>query len=183
MGGLIWIKHNRERMCQRLILVIEDSAMNRSPANSNTQSEPSLAHRALAFGEALVRYATDWIGDRRYLERHQRFIEDLDNAGELDGLLEALDITREQLRAFDLSPLASAELRRRMMERVGLAGVDINGARGSSDVPELRCRECASWRQCRRWLAREARDDGYSDFCPNAKLLDKLRLKAAVGQS
>ena len=157
--------------------------MNLSPAKSNAQSEPSLAHRALALGEALVRYAADWIDDRRYIERHRRFIEDLDSAGELDGLLEALDVTREQLRAFDLSPLASAELLRRMMERVGLAGVDIDGYAGSSNVPGLRCRACSSWRQCRRWLDSEARDDGYHDFCPNAELLDQLRLKAAIGQS
>lgn len=152
--------------------------MDPSPANSNAQSEPSLAQRALAFGEALIRYAAGWIDDRRYIERHRRFIEDLDSAGELDGLLEALNVTREQLRAFDISPLASAELLRRMMERVGLAGVDINGDAWLFKVPELRCRACASWRQCRRWLDSEARDDGYRDFCPNAELLDQLRLKA-----
>ena len=145
--------------------------------------EPTLARRALAFGEALVRYAAGWIDDRRYIERHRRFIEEIDNAGELDGLLEALDITREQLNAFDISPLASAELLRRMLERVGLAGVDINGEAWSSKVPQLRCRTCDSWRQCRRWLDSEARDDGYRDFCPNAELLDHLRLEARQKQT
>src|SRR5439155_21162216 len=116
-------------------------------------------------------------------EKHRRFIEALDNAGELDGLLEALNVTREQLHAFDISPLASAELLHRMMERVGLAGVDINSDAWLSKVPELRCRTCASWRQCRRWLDNEAHDDRYRDFCPNAELLDHLRLQAAATHS
>jgi hypothetical protein len=110
--------------------------MHPPPAKPYVQ-EPTLARRALAFGEALVRYAAGWIDDRRYIERHRRFIEEIDNAGELDGLLEALDITREQLDAFDISPLASAELLRRMLERVGLAGVDINGEAWSSKVPSI----------------------------------------------
>ena len=151
-----------------------------SPSTANAQREPGVAERARAFGEALVRYAAGWIDDRRYIERHRRFIDDLEGSGELDGLLEVLGVTREQLRLFELSPLASAELLRRMLDRVGLAGVDVRDDDWSSRAPELRCRTCDSWRACRRWLDSEAHDDGYRDFCPNAELLDELRLKAGM---
>ena len=153
--------------------------MNPSPMKPYV-GEPGIARRALVFGETLVRYATGWIDDRRYIEKHQRFIQNLEQAGELDGLLEALGVTREQLRAFEISPLASAELLSRMMERVGLTGVDVRGEGSPFNSPELRCRTCGNWRQCRRWLDSEARDDGYRDFCPNAELLDQLRLKAGT---
>ena len=152
--------------------------MTQPPTNQNAQVEQGVVQRALAFGEALVRYAAGWIDDRRYIEHHRQFIEDLERAGELDALLEVLGITREQLHAFDISPLASAELMSRMMERVGLGGADIKGDAWSSNVPELRCRACQSWRQCRRWLDSGAKDEAYHEFCPNAELLDQLRLKA-----
>ena len=60
--------------------------MHPPPAKPYVQ-EPTLARRALAFGEALVRYAAGWIDDRRYIEKHRRFIEEVDSAGELDGCL------------------------------------------------------------------------------------------------
>ena len=157
--------------------------MNAPPAEANGPREAGVAERARAFGEALIRYAAGWIDDRRYIERHRRFIEDLESAGELDGLLEVLGVTREQLRMFELSPLASAELLKRMLERVGLAGIDVKDDDWSSHAPELRCRTCGSWRQCRRWLDSEAGDDGYREFCPNAELLDRLRLKAGARQA
>jgi len=33
---------------------------------------------------------------------------------------------------------------------------------------------CASWKQCRRWLADVQTDDAYRDFCPNASILERL---------
>ena len=153
--------------------------MNTALTGADPHGEQGIARRAIAFGEALVRYAVGWIDDRRYVASHRRFIEELDQKGELDGLLEAVGVTREQLQAFELSPLASAELLNRMIERVGLTGVEWNGDAWSFNIPQLRCRTCASWRQCRRWLDSGARE-GYREFCPNGELLDELRAKAGV---
>lgn len=152
--------------------------MTSTPADAGAPADSSLAQRARSLAEALVRYAAAWIDDHRYLERHRRFIEELEHSGELDGLLEVTGITREQLRVFELSPLASAELLSRMLERIGLTRADLQGEDWAAHTPELRCRSCSGWRQCRRWLDSEARDEGYREFCPNAELLDEVRSKA-----
>ena len=146
-----------------------------SPANAECGPVARMTGRAVAFGESLIRYATGWIDDRMYVESHRQYIEDLEHNGELPGLLEAIGLTREQLQAFDISPLASAELLSGMMERIGLAGIDIRSEATASEAPELRCRACGEWRQCRRWLKSGATDDTYREFCPNAALLDRLR--------
>jgi len=153
--------------------------MSDPPASMQTPPEAGMAARAVAFGEALVRYAVEWIDDRRYAIRHRHYIEELDRAGELDGLLEAIGITRAQLQAFEISPLASAELLSRLAARIGLDVADI---KAEGDSPELRCRTCENWRECRHWLERGADDSAYRAFCPNAKLIDRLRARSkAVG--
>lgn len=155
--------------------------MNAVPTRNGAPPGKGGPSRAIAFAVALVRYAVDWIDDRRYVESHRRHIEELDRRGELDGLLEAIGVTRVQLDAFAVSPLASAELLIGMMAHAGVGDADIHDEAGASGDPELRCRACDNWRQCRRWLQRGANDDGYRAFCPNAALLDRLRERAHRG--
>ena len=77
-----------------------------SPANVGSGPATRVASRVVAFGENLIRYAAGWIDDRLYVETHRRYIEELERSGELPGLLEAVGLTRDQLRAFEISPLA-----------------------------------------------------------------------------
>ena len=153
-----------------------------SPANAESGPVARIASRAVAFGENLIRYAAGWIDDRLYVETHRQYIEELERKGELPGLLEAVGLTRNQLRAFEISPLASAELLSGMLERIGLAGIDIRREATASEAPELRCRACGEWSQCRRWLESGAKDDGYREFCPNAALLDRLRARQPLAK-
>lgn len=153
-----------------------------SPASAGPGPVARVTSGAVAFGERLIRYATDWIDDRLYIDRHRQYIAELERSGELPGLLEAVGLTRDQLRMFELSPLASAELLSNMLERIGLGGIDIRSEASASEAPELRCRACGEWRQCRRWLEGGAQDDGYREFCPNAALLDRLRARQAPAE-
>jgi hypothetical protein len=152
--------------------------MNAFPTRDGAHTGIRGPSRAIAFAVELVRYAIDWIDDRQYVGSHRRYLEELDRRGELDGLLEAIGVTRVQLDAFAVSPLASAELLMKMMAHAGVGDVDIHDEAGD---PELRCRACDNWRQCRRWIQRGANDDSYRTFCPNAALLDRLRERANRG--
>ena len=138
------------------------------------ESRPAGRIAAAVFGWNLLRYAIKWIDDRRYMARHGRYLDELERSGELDGLLEALALTREQLAAFAISPLASAELLNAVVARVGLADVDVSRLESSTTLKEM-CRSCDSWHRCRRWVQGVADEDAYREFCPNAELLDHLR--------
>jgi hypothetical protein len=149
--------------------------MTPSPANSGDPLPAGVTSRSRAFAERLIRYATDWVDDRLFVDAHRRYIEELDRSGELGGLLEAVGLTRKQLQALEISPLASAELLAGMLEHLGIAGIDVRADPESSTTLELRCRACGTWRECRHWLEGGAQGDGYREFCPNAALLDRLR--------
>src|SRR5215217_4365460 len=42
------------------------------PRGAANEVSVGVVVRALAFGEALIRYAADWVDDRRYIEKHRR---------------------------------------------------------------------------------------------------------------
>ena len=149
--------------------------MTNSPASAESRPADTITAPARVFGWNLLRYAVEWIDDRRYMARHRRYLDELERSGELDGLLEAMALTREQLAAFAISPLASAELLNAVMVRIGLADIYVGRIATSSTDLAVVCRSCGNWRRCRRWLQSVADEDAYRGFCPNAERLDHLR--------
>lgn len=140
---------------------------------------PPANDRLRAFLSALALYAKDWLDDRRYVDEHRRFIEELDDAGELPSFLEALGASREELDAWSISPIASAELLNRMMGHVGVPPEVLMRDSLVRDDLERACRCCPSWKQCRRWMrAPDEAPDAYQEFCPNAGILERLRRTA-----
>lgn len=124
------------------------------------------------FVARLARHASDWLEDRRYVDEHRRLMEELDERGDLEALLEAVGATREELQAWAISPLTSAKLLERMMARVGVRADEIPVL--AIEDARHACRCCASWKQCRRWLRDGGPGESYKAFCPNASLLDRL---------
>ncbi|HXX85927.1 MAG TPA: hypothetical protein VEN29_18350 [Casimicrobiaceae bacterium] len=127
-----------------------------------------------------MRYATKRFDERRFLARHRAYIEQLDREGELDAVLEVVGLTREQLTALQVSPIASAELMQAMLARRGFRSIDADGRR-AEDL-QLRCRACKSWRECRRWVAGEGQDGDYRLFCPNAEDFEEVGIPTKVRQ-
>lgn len=149
--------------------------MNSEHANRPLQFDQSIARRTRAFSERLIRYAVDWIDEKRYIDEHRRYIDEIDKSGELDSLLVELDVTRKQLNAFAISPLASAELLTRMIERIGFVDGQIPAA--TRELAEQQCRLCENWKLCRRWLNRSEQNEEYRSFCLNTDLFDRLHLE------
>ena len=127
------------------------------------------AARVRAMCERLLR----WIDDHRYAERHREYLAELEKSGEVDGILELLDITRDQLHAFALSPLASNELLLRMLDRIGLAEEEL----APSELSAARqiCYGCETWRLCRHWLTDASAAAETPKFCANAELFARIR--------
>ena len=143
--------------------------MSTAPLTRIQHVDSLLAARVRAMCERLLR----WIDDHRYAERHREYLAELERGGELDGLLEVLDMTRDQLHAFELSPLASNELLLRMLDRIGLAEEEL----APSELSAARqiCYGCESWRLCRRWLTDASAAAETREFCANAELFARIR--------
>jgi hypothetical protein len=157
---------------------MEEMAMHRSHV---APWEPH--DRLRAFVGALALHAKDWIEDRRYVEEHRRFIEDLEESGDLAAYLEALGATPEELKAWSISPVAASELLARMMARLGVDQDALLGNMLLREDLERACRCCASWKQCRRWLRDTRAEPGeFTEFCPNAGVLERLRHTARSGE-
>ena len=127
---------------------------------------------ALHFFTRLLRYAHHWREERRLTTEHADWIEELEAAGDLDALLEAVGATREELSAFVISPVRADALLDTMMARVGVSREQLSNI--ALDDLRKACHCCASWKQCRRWLADGEADGAYRDFCPNASILERL---------
>ena len=136
-------------------------------------------HPVRTFLAVLSRHAVDWMEDRRYRAEHRDFIDELESAGDLGSFLEAVGATRDELRAWSISPMASAALLDRMIERVGLTQAEVHA--DSALLEDLRraCRCCATWQQCRRWLRTGLPEGAEREFCPNAGVLQRLRVQDA----
>jgi Family of unknown function (DUF6455) len=144
--------------------------MYRESTEQRSEVEPSLARRAPHFVARLVRAVMFWIAQRRFMYQHRRFVEEIEQSSDLDALLEALDLTREQLKSFEISPLASAELLTRMIDRIHAAG---KISTSTLRLAEQRCRSCEKWKLCLRFLNDNEQTDGYRSFCANADLFDR----------
>ena len=127
---------------------------------------------ALHFIARLLRYVDHWREERRLVTEHADWIEELEAAGDLDALLEAVGATREELSAFAISPVQSDRVLDAMMARVGVSREQLSNI--ALDDLRKACHCCASWKQCRRWLADSDADAPYREFCPNAALLERL---------
>jgi hypothetical protein len=85
----------------------------------------------------------------------------------------------------EISTLAQAnpsagELRRRMLATLGLDHAA--AARAWPGIMRAVGRVCVTCNEpgrCRRWLDSGAADDGFRDFCPNARQLDGLKILQA----
>ena len=147
--------------------------MSTAPLTRFQHVDSTLAARVRATCERLLHYAAAWIDDHRYAEQHREYIAELEASGDLDALLEALDMTRDQLRAFALSPLASNELLLRMLDRIGVPEEEF--APSSLSAARQHCRACESWRLCRRWLTDASAGAETPEFCANAELFARMR--------
>ena len=120
--------------------------MTHTPPNKEPQEDVrSFAGRLLAFADAVILHGTNWVRDWDYAIRHREYLDELEESGQLDALLEVTGATREQLRASELSPLAAFELLHRMMRKL-----DIDPAETSAPAmaeAQWRCRLCPSWRE------------------------------------
>jgi hypothetical protein len=143
--------------------------MDNEPRSQSAQSRQGPAGGTSSFKEKCTRQVADWIEEKRYVCRHVRYIEQIEGSGELDGLLTTLGMTRQQLAASRISPLASMELSRRMIARVGRITEFPESQRL---LAQQRCEACDNWKRCLRWLNHGERSDEYRRFCPNADLLD-----------
>ena len=145
-------------------------------------SLPSPAARQTAVREqprvwrmaSFVRAVKRWIEDRRYLAQQKRLADDIKRSGQLEVLLEALNVTREQFDCATVPPLVAAELSQRMLKQV-----DARGGIGADELAavQVRCRSCHTPNVCRRWLDRKLSDSEYEKFCANAALLDMVRMR------
>ena len=155
--------------------------MSQPASNSRlTVAAEGFVRRLLALADSAARRGADWLKDRRFADEHDRLLDELEASGELETLVELTGATREQLRAAELSPLAAFELLHRMMDRLG---IDASAAAGDVDAlaeAQWRCRLCTNWRECRHWLDRAAADESYRDFCSNAVLLERLRMRLRI---
>ena len=95
--------------------------MTQSLSNSRlAAAAESFARRLLAVANSAARRGTDWFRDRRFVDEHDRLLDELEEKGEFEVLVELTGATREQLRGADISPLAAFELLHRMMGRLGV---------------------------------------------------------------
>lgn len=145
------------------------------PGSTLARAAEAFARRLWAFAYATGRRSADWISDRGYADEQARLLDELEQRGELEALIEVTGATREQLRSAELLPLAAFELLDRMMQRLG---IDTGKARqhvAAMTEAQWHCRLCKNWRKCRHWVDRDVIDERYRDFCSNADLLDRLQ--------
>ncbi|MCW5770611.1 MAG: hypothetical protein KIT16_03170 [Rhodospirillaceae bacterium] len=101
----------------------------------------------------------------------------LDQAGELDGVLDSLGLSRGAVDFLIENYPGSARRFEAMAERLGVAGqVGPVAAIDALSSPRRRCLFCEEVRQCEHWL-KDGQTEGYEKFCPNAGTFDALRAK------
>ncbi len=110
--------------------------------------------------------------------RLRREMEGLRQRGELDRTLVDTGLSSSDMpRLMHAHPHTPQQLAQ-MMRHVGVDRAKLPHdpqTAASLRAIEWQCGECATWRQCRAWLASGEIAEEYRGFCPNAAALDKLR--------
>lgn len=102
----------------------------------------------------------------------------LDQAGELDGVLDSLGLSRGAVDFLLEQYPGSARRFGAMAERLGVADqLPPAAAIDALSGPRRRCLFCEEVRQCEHWI-KDGQTEGYDKFCPNAPTFDALRAKA-----
>lgn len=115
--------------------------------------------------------------DARLREELRYELRCLDEAGELDGALAQIGLSRaaipELLRRYPGSVRRYAA----MAERVGVRPPSPRAGLVALVGSRRRCLFCGASRHCDHWLESDARR-GYQEFCPNAGTFDELKKRA-----
>jgi hypothetical protein len=155
--------------------------MRETSANSRlAAAAEGFARHLLALADHAARRGADWLKDRRFAEEHARLLDELEEHGDFEALVELTGATREQLRASKLSPLAAFELFHRMVRRLGIDPAEVTNDAVAFTEAQWHCRLCTNWRACRRWLDADVPDQRYRDFCSNAALLERMRARLGI---
>lgn len=104
----------------------------------------------------------------------------LDQAGELDGALANIGLSRGAVPVLLRNYPGSARRFWAMTRRLGIAGdrpPTLQAGLASLFGPRRRCLFCSQSGRCERWL-REDRADDYRAFCPNANAFERMRQRA-----
>lgn len=110
--------------------------------------------------------------------RLRRELEGLRQNDELERTLADTGLSQSDvprlMHAHPRTPQQLADMMRRLGIRRGQLPHDAQTA-GRLRAIEWRCGDCATWRQCRAWLASGEATEEYRAFCPNAAAFDELR--------
>jgi hypothetical protein len=101
----------------------------------------------------------------------------LDHAGVLDGALQNLGLARAGVPVLLRNYPGAIRRYAAMTQRLGLAGerpLSLQAGLAGMSGLRRRCLFCAESRRCERWLS-EGNGGGYRNFCPNARVFDRLR--------
>ncbi len=100
-------------------------------------------------------------------------LADLERNGQLGPVLTDIGLPYGQLTLFMRAHPRSAGLRAGMMRWLGLDATRVAAAGETREV-EWRCLQCATWRECRDWLATSEAARPLPSFCPNMDTFDRL---------
>jgi hypothetical protein len=141
---------------------------------SETMARSAAAARAPRFWERWRQRFARARTDARLRAELRYELRCLDEAGELDGALANLGLSRaaipELLRRYPGSVRRHAMMARRVGARPPSPRAGLVALMGS----RRRCLFCGESRRCERWLEAGERE-GYRDFCPNAGAFEHMK--------
>ncbi|HEY7611193.1 MAG TPA: DUF6455 family protein [Alphaproteobacteria bacterium] len=146
--------------------------------NTCSQALPrtGVFHRlAVAWDQVKRRFATAR-SDARLRAELKYELRCLDEAGELDGSLANLGLSRAAIPVLLRQYPGSVRRYAAMARHLGVAAERPPSLRAGLAAlfgPRRRCLFCTESRRCERWLATGARD-GYRAFCPNADAFERI---------
>lgn len=118
--------------------------------------------------------------DARLRDELRYELKCLDEAGELDGALANVGLSRAAIPSLLKNYPGCMRRFTAMTRRLGV-GADrppsLKGGLAALFGQRLRCLYCAERRTCERWLASDA-TEGNRDFCPNANSFERMKKRA-----
>jgi hypothetical protein len=101
----------------------------------------------------------------------------LDEAGELDGALANIGLSRAAISTLIKHYPGCVRRFTTMSRRIGVGGnrpPTLRGGLAALFGQRRRCLFCTEQKRCERWLASGA-TEGYRDFCPNASSFERMK--------
>lgn len=115
--------------------------------------------------------------DARLREELRYELRCLDEAGELDGALAQIGLSRAAIPELVRRYPGSVRRYGAMAARIGVRPPSPRAGLVALIGSRRRCLFCGETNHCDRWLASDARR-GYQDFCPNAETFDAMKKRA-----